>query len=436
MLGSMLMVVHALLTPWVYSRLFTFDEYSAYVLGFQFLPLFFLLVSPLNAAAAPLISLKDTKSEYDVRPLLQSILTVYLLLSIVGLIVAIITFIFMPTIINSSENNISLVTRMVLIQGVSISLTIPAYFVSTYACSRGNYILDNVLRLSGPWVCLILVVCLQYFYLLSGRTISLDDLIIILFLSYSSGSVIVFLIGVSEVRKIVYLKISIIVVAKYAKFILLKILGSYWWQVSALVTLYSGVLLVSYFEYDMIASYGLASTLMVFVSGLSTVVAGPISIELSRERSIVMMERVFKYRKYQRLFILVTSSATIGLILIPDYVMNFWVGELIGMGLILLIPPIALGHFFRQLTSVYSMNIVGMGKQNILWLSPLVESISAVLIGILLGSKFGAVGVAYGFMISGMIRLLMMLYYDIRLMKNYMDVQVQDVLFPWIVERK
>jgi hypothetical protein len=120
---------------------------------------------------------------------------------------------------------------------------------------------------------------------------------------------------------------------------------------------------------------------------------------------------------------------TIILISLPQFCFNWWLGREIGPVVSQLVVPLAIANFLRQITSPYTIAVLGLGRQSNIWISPAVEAVSAILFGITLGCIYGATGVAYGVVVAALLRLSVTAWYDLGVTQKLLPLSYKNLIF-------
>ncbi len=205
-------------------------------------------------------------------------------------------------------------------------------------------------------------------------------------------------------------------------------------QLCALLTLSSGSFIVSKIESNSTAAYVVAASTMSVVSGVSNAFSGPFSVKIAQSTSMPLAQRVRIFTVFHQRFMLFITFSTVILMILPDITFKWWLGELFGNSVNDLVMPLAIATFLRQITSPYTMAILGLGKQSKIWLSPAVEAGSSVVAGSLFGMFYGPMGVAYGLVIAAAIRLTFTLLYAIRLTTKELPISIWTLIIPVSIE--
>jgi O-antigen/teichoic acid export membrane protein len=186
------------------------------------------------------------------------------------------------------------------------------------------------------------------------------------------------------------------------------------WSFSMLLVSGLDVVLVGRFQFSAIAPYSVSATLMAVLGGIQFSIFGVIMPHAAglqaREGADALGDLLVRSTKLGFLMLLVTG---LPLIVFAAPVIRIWIGPQysnIG-GHILVILVIA--NILRLIGAPYGSILIGAGQQKLVVFSPLMEGVTNLAASVALGLKYGAIGVAYGTLLGGMVGLLAHLIYNI-----------------------
>lgn len=75
--------------------------------------------------------------------------------------------------------------------------------------------------------------------------------------------------------------------------------------------------------------------------------------------------------------------------------------------------PLETANFLRQIISPYTAAVLRLVPRSKIWLSPAVEAVTSILLGLLLGHVYGSQGVTYGLLVAALVRLVVTLFHHL-----------------------
>jgi O-antigen/teichoic acid export membrane protein len=187
------------------------------------------------------------------------------------------------------------------------------------------------------------------------------------------------------------------------------------WSFSMLLVSGIDTTLVGMFEFKKVAYYGVSISIISFVSGLQTSIFSTLvpaaAVLNAREKSEELGELLIKTTRYGLLILLITG---LPLITLSRSFFNTWLGESYGIYSTSLLQILIVANIIRLAAVPYSTILLGTGQQSLVILSPLIEGTSNLLMSIVLGIKFGAVGVALGTLIGAIIGVGFHYFYNMK----------------------
>jgi hypothetical protein len=190
--------------------------------------------------------------------------------------------------------------------------------------------------------------------------------------------------------------------------------GTTWWNVTAYLATSCAILIVSLQHPASIVPFSVASSFLGITSAGLIAVASPISgyaVGLAgdgvkeRRRFFLIVNTLFQF------YIAMTVAVVL---LMPQQVFVLWLkpqlaGE-VRHFCNLLLPAYAL----RLLTMAFTVFVMSAGRQETIWLSPLVEAVMSVVGCLVLGATIGVTGIPIALTISAGVRLLLTVLHDER----------------------
>ncbi|MBA4381835.1 MAG: hypothetical protein C0406_04645 [Sideroxydans sp.] len=429
--GGGLMLLYALLLPGILARAMPIESFGAYLLGVQFVPFLMLLATPIQQSLAPRFA--QMNSEGGVSGSVELFGTAISLLAFIGFfatVISIVASLLLPSLLNWSEEFASVASKSIAILGVATSLTFPILAVTAYSSGRQDFLWENLFKCGGPFVGLATVSIWIFFILPEGNQQLEPANIIYLFALVTILMAI--LIGYFGSRHIPFEgrifgkldRVGLINQISIAR-------GVLWWQLCALLTLSVAPFIVSGVEPEKVAAFAVTASLMTVIAGLSGALAGPFAVKMAQYAKSDVRTRTDLFLKLQRPFQLFLIASTLVVLMLPQWLLNIWVGNILAQQIPSLLMPLAIANLFRQMTGPYTTALLGLGQQNLLWLSPAVEAIGSVIFGTVLGFLYGAEGVAYGVLIAATFRLILTATHDLPATKAFLRLSILDIALPF-----
>jgi O-antigen/teichoic acid export membrane protein len=435
LIGGGLMAIYALLGPAILARALDEKSYSAYILGLQIVPFLFLLATPLQTSIGPKFARNRVGAGMSIVEDSKLIAVAAKSFCCTCFLAIAFTFLlsFVLPVILSWDTTFKFVgVQAIRYLGISASFTIPAFLFTSYAAGNQNFLWDNVLKCLGPYLGLILIFAVWQLAPNEQGKLSTELVIWISSLGTILGSSFVIFMGF---RKIFPFNIRWFRAHPFGMRKLLKESGgAYWMQVCAVISVGTGPLMVSTVELESVPAYAVAVSTMAVIAGVSSVFSAPFTMQIAQSLQDSNKRRIDEFRRFHVHFMMVIYSSTFFILVIPQKVFDFWLGDTLGPGVHQLLIPLAIANLLRQITSPYTAAVLGIGKLNKIWLSPAVEAALFVILGLLLGHVFGSKGVAYAFLMAAAARLIVTLFYDLRLTRTALPLFAFDLLLPRIVK--
>jgi O-antigen/teichoic acid export membrane protein len=173
------------------------------------------------------------------------------------------------------------------------------------------------------------------------------------------------------------------------------------------------VSLVGYFEFEKVAYYSVAVTLIVFLAGvqnaLFNVMIPSTAVMQARGDSVKLGQVMITATRYGCFVLLLMG---LPLILAAKSILTFWVGPKYAFEGIRILQVLTAANIVRLSAVPYVMTLIGTGQQRLVIITPVLEGISNLFVSVIGGLYFGAIGVAMGTLVGGIVGLLGNLIYN------------------------
>lgn len=188
--------------------------------------------------------------------------------------------------------------------------------------------------------------------------------------------------------------------------------GLAWWNLMSYLAVNAATFLVLVLHPREIVPFGIAVSLLGVTSAGLIAVASPITGYAASLHDHPVDERRRFFLVVNTLFQLYVVATSVVILLLPQWLFEQWLTAELATQVqhfcLLLLPA----YFLRQLTISFSIAVMSVGRQEHVWLTPLLEAILAVGGGVVLGLLFGIEGVPLALTLSSLVRLLMTAWHD------------------------
>jgi O-antigen/teichoic acid export membrane protein len=195
------------------------------------------------------------------------------------------------------------------------------------------------------------------------------------------------------------------------------------WSFSMLLVTGFDLILVGHFQFSAVTPYSISATLITFLAGMQAAIFGVIMPHAAglhaRQSSEALGALLIKTTKVGVLLLLLTG---LPLIAFAAPIIRIWIGPQFAQfgGRVLIILVIA--NMVRLTGVPYSSILIGTGQQRLVIVSPLMEGFTNLIASLLLGLKYGAIGVAWGTLIGAVVGVLANVFYNMPRTKDYIRV--------------
>jgi len=169
------------------------------------------------------------------------------------------------------------------------------------------------------------------------------------------------------------------------------------WSFAMLLVNGLDVSLVGYFEFEKVAYYSVAATLVVFLAGLQyalfNVMIPSTAVMQARGNSSQLGQTMITATRYGSFVLLLIG---LPLIIAAKAVLTLWVGPKYALQGALILQVLTTANMIRLSAVPYVVTLIGTGQQRLVIVTPLLEGVSNLLASVIAGYFFGAVGIAIG----------------------------------------
>jgi len=187
------------------------------------------------------------------------------------------------------------------------------------------------------------------------------------------------------------------------------------WSFAMLLVTGLDVALVGHFEFEKVAYYSVAATLIVFLAGvqnaLFNVMIPSTAVLQARGNSIQLGRLMITATRYGSFILLLMG---LRLILAAHAILSVWVGPRYGLKGARILEVLAAANIIRLSAVPYMMTLIGTGQQRLVTITPLLEGVSNLIASVIGGFFFGAVGVAVGTLLGAVVGVASNFAYNMR----------------------
>jgi O-antigen/teichoic acid export membrane protein len=179
------------------------------------------------------------------------------------------------------------------------------------------------------------------------------------------------------------------------------------WSFAMLLVSGLDVALVGHFEFGKVAYYSVAATLIVFLAGVQNAVFNVMipstAILQARGDAVQLGQAMLTATRYGSFLLLLMG---LPLILGAKSILSVWVGPRYADQGARILEMLAAANIIRLSAVPYIMTLIGTGQQRLVTITPLLEGVSNLVVSVIGGFFFGAIGVAIGTLLGGTVGVL------------------------------
>jgi O-antigen/teichoic acid export membrane protein len=187
------------------------------------------------------------------------------------------------------------------------------------------------------------------------------------------------------------------------------------WSFAMLLITGLDIALVGYFQFEAVAYYAVAASLVAFLAGIQNAVFSvmvPSTATLhARGDSRELGRMVITATRYGNFLLLITG---IPLILGAKGILTLWVGPTYALHGARILQVLVAANMLRLSATPYAMALVGTGQQRLAVVTAALEGVSNLAASVAGGYLFGAVGVSFGTALGSMVGVGGNLLYNMR----------------------
>lgn len=185
------------------------------------------------------------------------------------------------------------------------------------------------------------------------------------------------------------------------------------WSFAILLITGLDVLLVGYFQFEAVAPYAVAGSLITFLAGLQNAIFSamiPSTAVMHARREPDELGRVMITATRYGTFLLLVAG--LPLILFARGVLTLWVGAGYATRGAHILEVLVAANILRLALTPYTVALIGSGQQRLVVLTPLLEGFTNLFVSVVLGYLFGAIGVAFGTLVGSLVGVMSNFVYN------------------------
>ncbi len=174
------------------------------------------------------------------------------------------------------------------------------------------------------------------------------------------------------------------------------------------------LVLVGRFEFRSVAPYAIAAAVITFLAGLQNAIFTAIlpnsAVLHARGEREQLGSMLTTATRYGMCLLLVTG---LPIFLCARVALNLWAGPAYGMVATPILQMLIIANIVRLAGTPYTVLLLGTGQQHLATASPLMEGISNLIVSVIAGYYWGAIGVAFGTLVGAVIGLTAHVFYNL-----------------------
>ena len=201
------------------------------------------------------------------------------------------------------------------------------------------------------------------------------------------------------------------------------------WSLGELFVSGLDLLIVGHFEYAATGFYAIASSatnfMLVVVGSLFSPLLPAVSAMQATRTPEMIGNLTLRLSRYCTLTLCVLSLP----LLVGSFpLLSLWVGHVYALKTVLFLQVLVLSNCVRQFCYPYSLVVIAVGKQHLATAAAVAEAVTNVMLSIWLGSRVGAIGVAFGTLGGALVSLGMHLVVSMKYTRPVIDFSVPAFL--------
>ena len=173
--------------------------------------------------------------------------------------------------------------------------------------------------------------------------------------------------------------------------------------------------LVGTFQFNAIAYYAVAASLVTFIAGVQnavfSAVIAPAAALYARGDSETLGRTMISATRYSTFLLLMTA---VPLVWLARPILSWWVGPIYAAAGARLLQVLVVANVLRLTATPYIVVLIATGQQKLVTITPICEGLANLIASIVGGVLYGAIGVALGTLIGSVVGIAGNFAYNMR----------------------
>ena len=180
------------------------------------------------------------------------------------------------------------------------------------------------------------------------------------------------------------------------------------WNIAMLLVSGVAIMMVGYFDFQRVASYSLAATLITIMIGVQQAIISPLLPAGAKlnAREETRPELAGLLNRSTLICMLSLGLSVLLMKFLGDWFLQLWLGKGYSPDILKILLILAAANLIRNTALPYSMLLLAVNMQKQVQLTVLVEGIVTLIASLTLASSHGAIGIAYGALVGSIAGLL------------------------------
>jgi O-antigen/teichoic acid export membrane protein len=197
------------------------------------------------------------------------------------------------------------------------------------------------------------------------------------------------------------------------------------WSLGELFVSGLDLVIVGHFDFANTGFYAIASSSTNFMLMIIASLFSPFLPAISSMQATSTAEDIGKVTlRISRYCTLILCVLSLPLVLGAYPLLSLWVGHTYALKTAPFLQILVISNCFRQFCYPYSLVVIATGKQNLATLAAVAEAVVNLTVSLLLGSRLGALGIAYGTLAGAVVSVGLHLTVSMRRTRTAIDFPV------------